>query len=406
MSAEWLALGTLVGLLLLIHLVRILWRIFTTGPAPANAVPTPGRSPGFFDLLIGFDNRVSTSKTMAVAWTLVVAFMLITLGYLALGGTAITFPSTLTPTNEIYLVFLGGPYAAAVLAKVAVAGQVNNGTLQKSQGTPSPVDIVADDSGATDLYDLQYTLFNLIAIILVLSQFVPHPAMGLPGVPDFLAFLTGGSALTYTLNKAAGGQNGAALAALVPAIARVGDQVQAFGQNLAAPAANPASVREATKVTVGGAYAPVSDVAADHVTFEVPPSPTGVWPTSGQDVQLKTNAGDVATLTRALTIVRAGPRIDVVEPDPISAGGSQFTIRGAWFFTVAQPNAAEPVRVSLVVSNSATSCSVQGSAEDGKVVAAVPQDLRQLVGGGAQTGTVVVTRQDNASSQKDVAVGP
>jgi hypothetical protein len=407
MSAEWWAFGTLVGLLLLIHLVRVLGWNATRRQAPASAKPPPGSSPHFIDLLIGSDNRVSTSKTMAVAWTLVVAFMLITIGYVALGGTAVTLPGTLTPTNEIYLVFLGGPYAAAVLAKVAVASQVNNGTLQKSQGTPSPMDVVADDSGATDVYDLQYTLFNLIAIILVLSQFLPHPAVGLPGVPDFLAFLTGGSALTYTLNKAAGGQNGAALAALVPSTARVGDQVRAFGQNLAAPAANQASIKQATTLTVGGASATVSDVAADHVIFEVPHSPTGSWPTSGQDVQLKTNAGDLATLAGALTIIGTVPRIDVVEPDPVSAGGPQFKIRGAWFFTVApQPKAAEPVSVSLVVSNAALSCPVQGNAEDGQVVVAVPPDLRRLVDGGAQTGTVVLTRQDNATSRKNVAVGP
>ena len=115
---------------------------------------------------------------------------------------------------------------------------------------------------------------------------MPHPAMGPPGVPDFLAFLTGGSALTCTLNKAAGGQNGAALATLVPATARVGDQVKAFGQNLAAPAANQASIKQATTLTVGGANATLSDVAADHIIFEVPPSPSGRWPVSGQDAKL------------------------------------------------------------------------------------------------------------------------
>jgi hypothetical protein len=66
----------------------------------------------------------------------------------------------------------------------------------------------------------------------------------------------------------------------------VGDQVKAFGQNLAAPAANPAYIKQATTVTVGGANATLSDVAADH--------------------------SDVATLVGALTIVSAAQRIDVL----------------------------------------------------------------------------------------------
>jgi len=55
--------------------------------------------------------------------------------------------------------------------------------------------------GSTDLYDFQYTLFNLVALAIVIFLFGAHPGKGFPGIPDFLAILTGGSAAAYTINK-------------------------------------------------------------------------------------------------------------------------------------------------------------------------------------------------------------
>ena len=89
------------------------------------------------------------------------------------------------PANRaLYLIFLGGPYAAAVFAKTIVTSRVNNGTLQKTDGTPNHLsDVVSNDAGAVDLFDLQYTLFNLIVLAAVIGAFSLHPADGLPEFP-------------------------------------------------------------------------------------------------------------------------------------------------------------------------------------------------------------------------------
>src|SRR5262249_44955092 len=77
-------------------------------------------------VLIGADGRVSTSKTMATLWTAALAYMLIVMGLIAAFTNAQgdnTSPgdilnALISPTSTLYLVLLGGPFAAAVLAKV------------------------------------------------------------------------------------------------------------------------------------------------------------------------------------------------------------------------------------------------------------------------------------------------
>ena len=80
------------------------------------------------------------------------------------------------PVSDDYLLLLGGPVAAAVLAKGIVVSQLNNGTLTK---TPAPDDaplrvgdLVSADDGSVDLVDFQYSRFNLIALGIVIFTFV------------------------------------------------------------------------------------------------------------------------------------------------------------------------------------------------------------------------------------------
>jgi hypothetical protein len=303
-GAELVACATLVVVLPLVYLViRAIdarWPKLFNRPTQAGVKPRRSLS-----VFVGQDNRISTSKTVALAWTIVELFMLLTIAYVALGQSSPGeyFSTTLKATDLIYLIFLGGPYAAAVIAKVAVTNQVNNRTLQKTEGTPGPLDIISDDSGATDLYDFQYVVFNLIAMIIVLIFFVPAPAAGFPSVPDFLAALTGGAALTYTFNKAAGGGNPATLTTVAPKVARISDRVTIYGQNLAVPAIDQNSVDANTIVMVGGVAATVITAQSDQVAFTVPRYPGAQWPNVPQDVELKTNANDDVKALEALTII-------------------------------------------------------------------------------------------------------
>jgi hypothetical protein len=417
-GSEWLALLTIVVLVAVIFIARYMWlvQIATSRllKTPPPGVAKPPKRAQSANVLVGADNRISTSKTIAFAWTLVVAFMVITVGYVATGeklpGQFLT--NTLGSADKLYLVLLGGPYAAAVLAKVAVANQTNSGTLQKTVGTPSPLDIVANDSGATDLYDTQYTFFNLIVIIIVLALFLPSPAAGLPAIPDFLAMLTGGAALTYTLNKAAGG-NPAVLKDVIPASARVGSVVSIYGQNLAMPADDTAAVLADTVVTVGGQTADVTEAKADRVTFTVPPYPGGSWPAKAQDIELKTNGNDIERLAAALTIAGASPEIIVIEPSVISVAATpSIAVRGRWFRS-ADPTVADPndcPSVELVVSGKALPCQVANAADPGrdtKLIVTLPNGLAGALGGAAVShATITVTRTDNASTSTVVTVTP
>jgi IPT/TIG domain-containing protein len=407
-GAEWFALGTLVILVVVV----LVTRAFLSRPKPEP--PAGGTPPKPTFILIGHDNRISTSKTVAAAWTLVLAFMVLAILYSAIGQpgsylqTAFNKPNN---SNLLYLILLGGPYAAAVLAKAAVSTQVNNRTLQKTSGTPDPLDVITDDSGATDLYDLQYTLFNLVVMIAVLALFIPAPSGGLPTIPDFLAMLTGGSALTYTLNKATGGNNQATLTSVVPKRARVGDQVSLYGQNLAVLADNQKDVIANTAVMVGGqTVCTITDAQPDHVAFKLPKHRGTPWPGADQDVEVKTNGNADAKLPGALTIIGEAPTIAGVDPPTILASKSpSFTVRGSFFCSTdpTTDNNADTPAVVLTVGTARMDCKVTNSGDpnrDTQLVVQVPAELRSKPPAGPAPATVSVTRGDNATTSIDVSV--
>src|SRR5437588_30227 len=71
---------------------------------------TKGRSRA--SILLGADGRLSTSKTVAAAWTAVVAYVLITL----LFSWPKDWADALKHLSPTYLLLLGGPYASLVLS--------------------------------------------------------------------------------------------------------------------------------------------------------------------------------------------------------------------------------------------------------------------------------------------------
>ena len=157
----------------------------------------------FPGLLMGADQRLSTSKSIALAWTVIVGWFLTTtvIVVLASGGQ---FGQKLQPLSETYYLLLGGPFAALVLAKGITATRTANGTLIKSSGSGGikPGDLINNDSGTPDLPDFQFALFNLVVLAYVLVEFILHTDRGLPVIPNALAALTSVSALAYTTNKA------------------------------------------------------------------------------------------------------------------------------------------------------------------------------------------------------------
>jgi hypothetical protein len=128
-------------------------------------------------LLNGYDQRISTSKTVQYMWTVVVAWMVASEALIVLfgdptltstnsAGVATTAAATFgqwmrhtfdtTPDWQLYLVFLGGPYAAYAFAKISVSNRVNDGTVQKTDGERNqPLAAVRNDTGAVDPADFQ-----------------------------------------------------------------------------------------------------------------------------------------------------------------------------------------------------------------------------------------------------------
>ncbi len=295
-------------------------------------------------LVTGWDRRLSTSKAMALAWTAALAHMIITLGLIGVTAGRERFNEAFAAQAdgssplELYLVLIGGPYAALVLSKLTVVTKIASGGLQKTdgRGDGNIADLVSGDDGAADLPDFQYTLFNLIGLGVVLVLFGADPASGVPEVPSFLAVLLGGSALTYTANKAVQG-NAPKITGVVPGMARIGERIAILGLNLHLASAE----EDKPKVTVAGVEvdkSKISAVRSDRVEFEVPAPKAGTgWDSRPQDVRLTTVAGATADAPAAVTIVEDQPLLTAVQPQMISLG-ELLTLSGNYFYKAGDCN--------------------------------------------------------------------
>jgi len=179
--------------------------IFILTHAHKSAAATKPGATGIVTMLTGADGRLSTGKTQAAIWTWAVALALLYMIGLLLasavwgphgfGLLAFEFP-------EAYLVLLGGPFAAMVVAKAATVDALGKQELQKTKSTAAPraVDLLANDNGEADLVDAQYLVFNLVLLAWFAVSFARLPA-ALPAIPGSLLALTGISAATYATTK-------------------------------------------------------------------------------------------------------------------------------------------------------------------------------------------------------------
>ena len=333
---EWVAALIVVALVLLVLCIRRFsaareakWAI---GPAVLYAVnpwqrtPPGGQTVSSHGLLVGTDNRTSTSKTTAALWTVMLVYFIIVMA-LVLGFDEAEFNALIGSTSPLYLVLLGGPFAAAVIAKATVNSAVTDQSLQRSVATsPSVADVFSDDDGNTDLVDLQYITFNVVVAAIVLVQFLHAPALGAPNIPDFLAGLTSASAATYVTNKVlvTGSGNTPSISDFAPSSARPGAQVTMYGSNfIAAGESDPPTVL----VNGGGAIHPSEQPPLpDKATFRLSPALT-YGPAT---VTIMTPAGVDAT-SQALTIVQDS--LVVAMAEPTTAGpNTSLDLYGSGFF--------------------------------------------------------------------------
>jgi IPT/TIG domain len=280
-------------------------------------------------MFLGKDGRLSTSTTMAWCWTVIIVWILLAL--------IIAWPSdwsaALKGLDTTYYLLLGGPYAAFVLSRAVVATKVANKTLQKpaGDGVAKLSDLVSDDQGNPDLFDVQYVMFNVTAMAFVIAAFIHTSESGFPSIPGGLLFLTGGPAAVFVGNKALSG-NGPAIFSVTPGIVAAGDQITIYGQNFLAGAgsvgaAPPGGGSDDVEVLVGG-FACAAPKAHDDVIRTTAPT-VGYADLGPLDISVITPTGVPARL-RAQLVVRNPPILQGLGATTIAAGDT-LTVSGQWY---------------------------------------------------------------------------
>jgi len=283
---------------------------------------------GFFTVLIGGDGRTSTSKVQAGVWTVVLAWgIAFLLGRHIFGHQPLRYVLPQDTWGQ-YLIVLGGPFAAAVLAKGIVTYQVSNGTLTKTTVTPDSATInqvLQNDANQTSLVDSQYFLFNLVAIVYFLVQIARKPV--LPTMPAVLLAVTSGAAALYVGNKAVS-SNKPVISSVVPRTVRVGDLLTITGSNILGDG-TPSQVQ----VEMVG-FGPLT-VQGDATDSQVKATLPSGAPTGQQNLYVVSGAGNSSDPYN-IWVTTDAPVIVGLD-QPMVTRNQPITIYGRWFSSLQSP---------------------------------------------------------------------
>jgi hypothetical protein len=344
----------------------------------------------------GTDSRVSTSKMVAWAWFLITIWML---GAVIAISLHFSDPSSyLTAAQgplaqyETYLLLMGGPFAALVLSKL-IAQQ--GGDL-RSMGPPdlTLTDVFANDNGDADVYDTQYTLFNVLAMVCVVAVFVKAPALGLPKLPDQLAILTGGPAGVYLARKALSLQGALSITGVSATAAYSGSDVWVYGSGFLAGAKSVAEPSLWPTVLLCGQSADIVDSPSDTaVHVVVPLLPEAKDYAIGQPVEVIAQAVTPVHAASTQNFAVLDPATQPVSVSAVSATAacseSDVWVYGSGFLAGAKSAQPEPFWPSVMLAGQ--SARVLESPTDTALHVAVPQ-LEDPSGYGQSKPVVVIAK--------------
>jgi hypothetical protein len=261
-----------------------------------EAIARIGKASFLKSVIIGQDNRTSTSKTFVFMWTLLVSWALVSMlivGELIMIHSCASSLATAAQVNSAinacksakdqvgllqvgwhsfivnglsggYLVLLGIPASAAVAAKAITQSKDDSGTAPKvpapaGQDVSAPVARVAQifsaDDGTTDIGDFQYMVFNVLTAVYFVAEFVLPSGQGLPTIPDTLLGLTSVSAALYVGKKAAT-RTQPTITGVFPSILRAGEKATITGSGLTGDPAAPPPGNASPEVTFNGIRSP------------------------------------------------------------------------------------------------------------------------------------------------------
>ncbi len=284
-----------------------------------------GKASFLKSVILGQDNRTSTSKTFVFMWTLLVGWALVSMlivgeliglhGCVGSLATADQVTSAIKTCGNMgdqvgllqigwhnfianglsggYLVLLGIPASAAVAAKAITQSKDDSGTAPKiaapsDQGNKAMArvaQIFSADDGTTDIGDFQYVVFNLLTAVYFVAEFVRPSPQGLPVIPATLLGLTSVSAALYVGKKAAT-RTQPTITGVFPSILRADTEAVITGSGLTTDPTAPPPAGAKARVTFNGTESPVveEDPVAGTLKAKVPAglvSPGGTTSVSG-----------------------------------------------------------------------------------------------------------------------------
>lgn len=238
---EWFAyLASLEAIILMSVAIAVIHNIARTRMSADAPASGDGNPPKVTGILIGADNRLSTSKLSAFAWTWVLAWAILALAIANWVDAPAGWSAFLKEgLQDQYLVLLGGPFVALVGAKALVSNGVATGSRVKapaSENETSPMNRISqafsDDGGQTDLVDTQYLLFGAVTLIVFIVSFLRDSNTGLPQIPDILVGLASVGATAYIANKWTNEDAKPHIDRVMPQQAHPGETIVVYGTNL------------------------------------------------------------------------------------------------------------------------------------------------------------------------------